>query len=301
MSTKSNEDKQKTTTTVARSDDGTIQINFTIPYQEIKNAEDSALEELAKEIEIPGFRKGNAPPLKVKESVARNTLLEKTLGRILPKLLNEAIEKHKVKPAIYPKFEIIKAQESEDWQIRAVTCELPQVSLGDYKKAILGNFRAKSIWTPSSAKTTQGKPPKEPSREEKEQGVIRTLLEFVKVTVPKILIEEEVNTKLSNLLERLEKLGLSLESYLTSLGKTAQDLRNDYEKQARDSIALELILNKVAEEEKLEVDPKSVEAAIGAASSDKNLASQLDTPERRRFIGVILKRRKALDTLVSLV
>jgi hypothetical protein len=37
------------------------------------------------------------------------------------------------------------------------------------------------------------------------------------------LIDEEVNSRLSKLLERIEKLGLTLESYLSSIGKTAQD------------------------------------------------------------------------------
>ena len=43
------------------------------------------------------------------------------------------------------------------------------------------------------------------------------------------------------------------------------------------------------------MDKKDIDAAIEAGQADKDLAKELDTPERRRFIEAILKRRKALD------
>jgi len=45
------------------------------------------------------------------------------------------------------------------------------------------------------------------------------LLRNIKIEIPKLLIEEEVNTRLSQLLERIEKLGLDLEKYLQTIGK----------------------------------------------------------------------------------
>ena len=92
-----------------------------------------------------------------------------------------------------------------------------------------------------------------------------------------------------------------MESYLASIGKTAQTLRSEYEAQAKSAIELDLILNEVALKENITVDTKEVDAAVSAAQADPKLAKELDTPERRRFIEVILKRRKALDTLTSLV
>ena len=137
--------------------------------------------------------------------------------------------------------------------------------------------------------------------QEKEQEVMKTLLSQVSTKIPRILIEEEVNTRLSNLLERLEKLGLSLESYLSSTKKSANDLRTDYENQAKEPPTLDLILNKVAEKENILVKKEEIDLAINAAKADEKLAKELDTPERRKFIEVILKRRKALDSLISLI
>src|SRR3990172_11393912 len=290
------DEKVKLSSTIAKSDDGTIQITFTIPYSEIKETQDKVVDELKKDIEIPGFRKGNAPKEKVAERIPQNTLLERTLSKILPKLVGDAIKEHKITPVIYPKFELIKAVPDEDWQIRAVTCELPKIDLGDYKKEISGKARADKLWVPGKDDKK-----KEASREEKEQEIINILLDSVKVTIPKVLIEEEVNSRLAKLLERLEKLGLSLASFLASINKTSQTLRQEYEKQSQDAISIDLILSEVAQKENLTIETKDIDAAINAAQADPKLAKELDTPDRRKFIEAILRRRKALDYLTSLM
>lgn len=287
----------KVTSTLAHTDDGTIQITFTISYSQIQKAQKEVANEYARTAEIPGFRKGKAPVDKVLASIPENTLLEKSLSKILPKLVGDAITKHNLKPAIYPKFELVKAKANEDWQIRAITCELPEISLGDYKKEIAGLARVKSLWLPGK----NAKDKKEPTREEKEQEVIRTLLDKIKVNVPKILVEEEVNSRLANLLQRIEKLGLSLEGYLSAIGKTAQKLREEYEKQSIEAISLDLILTEISRKENLTVNPKDIDNAINSAQADPKLAKELDTPERRKYIESIIKRRKALDYLISLI
>lgn len=295
---KSPKETISSSSTVARSDDGTIQITFTIPYSDINKVQEEVAQEIGKDIEVPGFRKGMAPISKIIDHVSKQSLLEKTLSKILPRLVADAINEHKITPSIYPKFELVKAVEGEDWQIRAITCELPKIELGDYKKEISGIARAKSLWTPGKSNE---KDKKEPTREDKEQEVIKILLEKVNLKVPHILIDEEANSRLSKLLERIEKLGLSLESYLASIGKTADVLRNEYESQAKSAIALDLILTEIASKENIIVVPKEVDAAIDASKADPKLAKDLDTPERRRFIEVILKRRKALDSLIALI
>jgi len=277
----------KITHAVAKSDDGTVQITFTIPYSIVKESQNKVVEDFAKTAEIAGFRKGKAPIDKVKEKIEPNTLIEKSLGQILPKALGEVITQNKLKPAIYPKFEVIKANTDEDWQVRAITCELPEVNLGDYKKII----KEESHSVPSDGT----------SRDKKEQEVIKTLLNAVEINVPKILVDEEVNSRLSNLLERIEKLGLTLEGYLASTGKTPQALREEYGTQAKNTITLDLILNKISTEEKIQISEEQINDALKAVSADPKLFEKLNTPEQRLLIKGVLLRRGALDYLVSLL
>lgn len=276
----------KITSTIAREDNGNIQITFTIPFSLLASAQSKVVEEYAKEAEIPGFRKGNAPIEKVKEKIPQATLTEKGLARILPEALSSAINENKIRPAIYPKFELIKADENEPWQVRAITCELPLVVLPDYTKLIKEGI----------IKTT-----KEISKEEKEQKAIKILLDAVKINIPKLLVSEEVDARLSSLLSKIEKLGLSLEGYLGSIGKTPEKLREEYELQAKNTISIELILNEVIKDRKIEVKEVQIDEAIKAASADPKLAESLNTPEQRRFIQSVLSRRSALDYLISLI
>jgi FKBP-type peptidyl-prolyl cis-trans isomerase (trigger factor) len=126
------------------------------------------------------------------------------------------------------------------------------------------------------------------------------LVESVKINIPRILIEEEADSRISSLLARLEKLGLALESYLASMNKKAEDLKAEYAQQAKDAISIDLILNKIAETEKLVVDEKEIDAAFQMSQATTGKESGEDTENRKRYIESILKRRKALDFLLAL-
>lgn len=284
----------KITSVIAREDNGNIQITFTIPNAIVKATEDETVKEFAKDAEIPGFRKGMAPLSKVAEKISQNQLIEHSLSHILPKALAETVTENKLKIAVYPKFELISAKEGEDWQIRGVTCELPEITLGDYKTVVGGALRAESIIVPGTNN--------EISAEKKEQAVVKALLSTIKVTIPQILIDDEADSRLSNLLSRLEKLGLALESYLASIGKKPEDLRADYARQAREAITLDLALTKIAAEEDIKIDPKEIDSAMGMNQAINQPQDQTpeDLEQRRRLVESILKRRAALDFLIKL-
>lgn len=275
----------KINSVVAMTDDGNIQITYTIPTDLVSKTKSEVVSEMAKDMTVPGFRKGNAPISKVEERVDQNKLTEHVLSHILPKAFADSVDEHKLKPAIYPKFEAIKIEEDKDWEIRAITCEIPEINLGDYKKKVAGELRASKIVVPGKEeqKITEDK-------------VINALLSSVKLDIPKILVEEEVNGRLSQLLERIEKLGLTLEGYLASIKEDVKTLREKYEEQAKGAISLELILNKIASEEKIEVTDKELQEFVKSTGSDMTKVdkNQLETLRR------VIQRRKALEKVASL-
>lgn len=291
----------KITYVVAKDKDGTIQITFTIPFKDIKKSREVAAKDIGKNMELPGFRKGMAPLNKLLDHIPQNTLIENTLRIILPEALGKALEEHKIRPAIYPKFELISVKEDENWQVRGITCELPEVKLGNYKKIISDTGKTDAIWTPDSKESDKkASKKKELSREEKEQKVIKILGESIEIAIPKPLIEEEVNRRLSDLLQRIEKLGLTLEAYLISIGKTADGIRKDYEEQAKEAIRFDLILGKIAVEEKVKVSKEEVEQTIKMyAQGDKSSAAPAG--DQKTIIETVLKKRAALDALCALL
>ncbi len=292
---------EKVSYTVAKSKDSTIQITFTIPFKKIKKARETVAMDIGKDMELPGFRKGNAPLEKLLAQIPQNTLVENILRAILPEFLGKAIEEHKIRPAIYPKFELVSANEDENWQVRGTTCELPEVKLGNYKKMISDAAKTEAIWTPDSKESDKKEDKKKVlSREEKEQKVIKALGKSIKITIPRPLIEEEVNRRLSDLLQRIEKLGLTLEAYLASIGKTADAIRKDYEEQAKEAIRFDLILGKIVVEEKINVSKEEVEQTLKAYSQGDKPGTP-PSGDQKALIETVLKKRAALDALCALL
>ena len=268
--------------TVAKTDDGTIQITLTIPYKTIAEERAKAVAEAAKDIVIDGFRKGMAPTDKVEAKLGEATIIEKTLTRILPEALGKVVETEKLALALYPKFELVSAEKDKDWQVMAVSCELPKITLGDFQKEIL-----------------VGKPKekKEQSLGEKENLILTAILKTSEVKLPKLLINEEVEARLTSLLVRLEKLSLKLESYLASVGKTPESLRVEYEKQVTESITLELALNEIAKKEGVEIKETEIDEAIKASLPE--VKDQTISPAQRQMLRGVILRQKTLQTLAS--
>lgn len=269
------------TSVVSREDNGNVSIIFTIPSDIVLKAQDEALEHLGADIEVAGFRKGKAPLDKVKEKINPSKLIEHALGHLLPEALGKAMEEHKLKLALYPKYELVKAEEGKDWEVKAISCELPEVKLGDYKEKIAGELRSASL---------KG----ELTKEQKEEIILKWLIDNTPLTIPSVLIEEEANSRISQLLARLEKLGLALENYLASVGKKAEDLKADYAKQAKDAISMDLILNTIALNENVKISSEEIDNAIKATGNQTGDDSQ------RLLVESILKRRGALDKLLTL-
>lgn len=285
----------KTTPVIARLEDGTVQITLTIPASKVQEKQELALKHLIENLEIPGFRKGKAPTDVAVKHIEKQKLFEYTLDHLLPEAYSQVVEDYNLKPITNPRFELISANDNEDWSIRAIICELPIIDLGDYKKTIASARKTNNIWVPGKDKEE-----KEPANEEKEQLVIKTLLETVEVKIPKPLIEDEVNHRLSQLLDQIQKIGLTIEQYLSSTGKNIDQLRTEYELQANESIKLLLVLNKVAEIENLSTNDSEVEQIF---KTSLNAIGETNEPsaEQRRYIKSILLRRKALDSLTSLI
>lgn len=281
----------KINSVIAKGNDLNIQITYTIPADAIAEIRIHVLKEIAQDTTVPGFRKGMAPVSKVEEKIDPNKLTEHILSHLLPHAFADSVEEHHLKPAIYPKFEAVKIEDGKDWEIRAITCELPEVKLGDYKKKVAGELRASKIVTsPTDDKDGKG-------TKVSDDQVINALLKNVKIEIPKILIDEEVNGRLSQLLARIEKLGLTLEGYLASIKENSDSLREKYTQQSNDAIALELTLNQIASEEKIEATDAEVNEFIKSTGSDgsKVEKDQIDTLKR------VIQRRKSLEYVASLV
>jgi len=123
-------------TTIARLEDGTIELTMTVPWAEISKTYELVVEDMVKDAEISGFRKGKAPRKMVEDGLDKTKVYEEAIRRIVPQVYSDAITEQKITPILMPQIELKEAQEGKDWVVQARTCEAPKVTLGDYKKAI---------------------------------------------------------------------------------------------------------------------------------------------------------------------
>ncbi|MBI4089697.1 MAG: hypothetical protein HY424_03230 [Candidatus Levybacteria bacterium] len=272
---------------------GTITLTITIPFAEVKKNWEEVMDETVKNSEIPGFRKGKAPKKLVEEKTDREKIREEVLKKLLPIAYTEAIRTHGVKPIINPKIHVDKIEDPstgsgqvQGWQFTALTCEFPIIKLGNYKENIQKITAKSKIIIPDRESTPA-----------KLEEIVKALLESITVQIPEILVENETDRLLSQTLDEIKKLGLTLDQYLSSTGKNPQNLRVEYRQKAENDLKLEFTLQKIAEEERITVEEKEIQEAIQKAKNDEERKSLEDN---RYLLAGILRQQKTLDFLKNL-
>lgn len=279
--------------TIERLKDGTIKLLVTIPKELVNKAREDAIVNIAKQANLPGFRKGKAPEKLVAEKLDKSEIQEDVLKNLLPQAYQEAVVEHQLRPVMNPKIHIEKLEEDKDWIVEAITCEAPKIEIGDYKTGVK-NVTAKSkIIIPGKDLPAGRQEPKKPTFDE----IAKALLEKATVEIPGILLEQETDRLLSQLLADIKKLGLNLEQYLASTKRTPEDLRAEYANRARDDMKLEFILQKIAETEKITVEEKEIEEAILKAKTPEE---KTHLEGNKYMLAAILRQQKTLDFLMGL-
>ena len=281
-----------------------LEITFTVPSNRVGEVFEKVVEEAAKEVEVKGFRKGQAPKEMVRERVDKSKAYGEVVNQIVAETYNAAIKEHLLKPIVNPRIELLQFEpedKDKDFIFKATTAERPEVKLGNYKEELaklkvqkpageIVGPDGKSLKTPSTADGPGGPPL---------DSVLKTVFKTTVVEVPEILTEDEVNRMLSRLVDQTARLGLTVEQYLQSQGKTAEQLRAEYKKQAQETLKAELVLDELAKVEKIEVADSEVEEAL-KANPDPEARKQFEKEENKWYIKSILKRNKTIQKLVEL-
>lgn len=271
---------------LAKHTDGTIELTITIPVSLIEKAKTEVIEEHAKDAQMPGFRKGMAPKDMVEKSLDKDHLREDILRKLLPTGYSEAVKEHKIAPIINPKIHVEKLEDGKDWTFKAFTCEAPKVSLGNYKETVKKVTAKSKIVVPGKEQTPVGF-----------EEIAKELLNQTTLTIPNVIIDSEVDRLLSQTLDEVKKLGLTLDQYLASTGRNVEGLRGEYRIKAENDVKLEFVLQKIAEEENIKVEEKEIDEAVGQGKTE---AERQNLSQNRYLLANIIRQQKTLDFLKNL-
>lgn len=121
-------------TTVKHLSDTKVELTISLGKSELEAAHHVALTKLAKNVKVPGFRKGKVPASVAAKSVDPQALAEQTLEDALSKAVAEAYLKEGLQALDRPAVEVRKFIPGQELEFTAETEVLPKVTLGEYKK-----------------------------------------------------------------------------------------------------------------------------------------------------------------------
>ena len=117
-------------TKIEKLENNIVKIYVTVDTEVAKKAYNSAVSRAAKQINIPGFRKGKAPFNVIEKYVGEARLKEQVVDDVLPLELSKAVSENELDLALEPAIESFKFSVGEPLEV-VVSAELkPEVVLG---------------------------------------------------------------------------------------------------------------------------------------------------------------------------
>ncbi|MBQ3352960.1 trigger factor [Candidatus Saccharibacteria bacterium] len=114
--------------------DSRVELTVTLDAEDLKPAQKKALEKLAKEIKVEGFRKGKVPTEVARKFIPENDLNAETVDYAVRATVIEAFKKEEKSPLVLPSVNVTKYVPGEMVEYTATADIIPEIKLGDFKK-----------------------------------------------------------------------------------------------------------------------------------------------------------------------
>ena len=123
--------------------DSRVELTVTLDAADLEPAKTKALEKLAKEVKVEGFRKGKVPLEVAKKFIPENDLNAETVDIAVRTTVVEAFRKEEKSPLVLPNVNVTKYVPDEVVEYTATADIVPEVTLGDFKKLDVKKEEAK--------------------------------------------------------------------------------------------------------------------------------------------------------------
>jgi trigger factor len=142
------------------------------------------------------------------------------------------------------------------------------------------------------------------ARLDREQALVRALVDASNVEVPEVLVDKELTGQLETLERTLNRQGLKLDRYLEYLGKGLDQWMADERPEAEARLKVDLVLAEFAKREKLDpTEEEVIKFLEEQATNDEELKGQVaelkKSPSARRYFASRLRRLRVLERLLE--
>ncbi len=142
------------------------------------------------------------------------------------------------------------------------------------------------------------------AEEKYKDDLLNELVDGSKTEAPETLVEEQVGRIKEDMLRNLQNRGLKIENYLEQNGQTEAQWTEEVRKNAERRVISSIIVQKLADELKVEVDDAAVEKQVAEMravyKNDANAVAQLNDPQVVNSIRNRMRINATMDKLIEL-
>lgn len=274
--------------------DSEVEIIGEISAEIFMSSRNQAVAEFSKRAEMDGFRKGRIPENILVKKIGTGAVLEKMAVIALEKEYPKIIKEYKIKAIGRPEIIITKLAENNPLGFKIKTSVLPGITLPDYK-SIAKKITAKKEEVSADNKDA-GNKLKE--KEKKRMEILENIAASVKQKMPKCLIDLEKNKMAEEMKRNIVQTGLKWDDYLKHIKKTEEELKNGWESDAAKRVKYGLIIEEMAEQEKIEVPAEELGKETAAmVEHHKKLGQNLDKERVKHYLTGIMRNEKLFQML----
>lgn len=299
-------------------------VTLKIDAKTASSAYQKILNKLAKRVKLPGFRQGKVPTHLAEQELDQTAIFNEALEIVIPPLYKSEIVDKKLESLAQPEFKPTKLVKNSDWEVEVHLAPRPQITIKNLKQIVKkGKENAKEEIKKQQdhlKKTKhnhdhdshENQPHSHNHQHPSEEDITLTniyqqLVSQIRPTLPELLVKEEVRAELENLVRRLQSISLTIDDYLKQQNISYDELTNQMAVASVGRLQLMLILDEIANQEKMEVLETEIDDEIKKnTSQEKTKAPQANNkeleknPEYRNFVRQTLQRDKLTKYLLSL-
>ena len=106
-----------------------VKLTVEVPFAELKPSLDAAYQRIAKQINVPGFRRGKVPPMIIDRQVGRGAVLDEAINEVVPRAYGEALSENELRPLAQPEIEVTKFEDNDVLEFTAEVDVRPSFEL----------------------------------------------------------------------------------------------------------------------------------------------------------------------------
>lgn len=130
------------------------------------------------------------------------------------------------------------------------------------------------------------------------EEMLGKIIDKMQAEIPNVMIESEQNKMLADMRAQITNMGMKWEDYINHIKKTEEDLKKEWKDDATKRVKYGLALNKIAEEEKIEVPEEELEAeAKKTMEHYEKSGHKVDKSQLKAYLWGIIRNSKVWKIL----